>query len=842
MRIFKRKAQGTITVFLSLILLLILALLCTIIEGARVSTAKVFADRALTTAMDSILAQYYEPLWEEYHIFGYNAGEDRNSEQNIRIASDLSDYMSYTFSPDKNLEGVFNEGGVELYDISLENIQISNKADMLDYEGQLFINEAVEYMKYKEIGNGIESLLDKLSLMEEPNKVSYIMEEKQKVEEELVEIDQGILDLMELFDGLETSEKGIELTKDGLIRSTDNFIKKICIDEVSMVTVGINNEIIFDAQKNKYINPDTYFTKIDNYQKELIQISSQIDDLLLEKEDLSLQLSQEQEKLRDLNSISEKTEEDKRQIKELKQLIKDLNATIDELDVQIKEQSEQKSSLITSITEESNAVSQLIGDMKSLIHQALTSIDKIIAKSEAAAPLLEQYEAVLTSQKENLSEDIYSGLEEELKELKKYVATDESSYNFSEMKTILQDNLYALDLTQDEITEADTELENEDFTGARYSYEAAGSALIDYQISGLTLDYSTLAYDKSKQRTPLDEVSNLLQSGLTSLVLDPQSISDSELHTSELLPSEIAAMTEENTDFLSKLSTFFSNAVIGGQNSGIGSLFGDFANDTQFTALAEEGINSLAEQFLFQEYLKEHFGMYQTMGADAAAQKPSVISYEQEYLLAGKTSDQENIASVISRIIFLRMIFDFVSVLSNKAVREEAKLAAISLVGFTGLPVLVSITQVLIMLIWAFAEALLDTSALMMGKEVPIMKKNVVMTFPELFLLNREYLKQKASSMADTEELSFSYQDYLRTFLLLKGKKELAYRSMDLIQVNVKLRYDTDSFQLENCLYGYAANADFVIANKFTSFTFLQKFINSDFSGFRFSVKAGNSY
>ena len=70
MRALHIKEEGTITVFLSLILLLILSLLFTMIEGARVNTAKVFAERALTAAMDSTLAEYYGPLWEEYHIFG----------------------------------------------------------------------------------------------------------------------------------------------------------------------------------------------------------------------------------------------------------------------------------------------------------------------------------------------------------------------------------------------------------------------------------------------------------------------------------------------------------------------------------------------------------------------------------------------------------------------------------------------------------------------------------------------------------------------------------------------------------------------------------------------------
>jgi hypothetical protein len=221
--------------------------------------------------------------------------------------------------------------------------------------------------------------------------------------------------------------------------------------------------------------------------------------------------------------------------------------------------------------------------------------------------------------------------------------------------------------------------------------------------------------------------------------------------------------------------------------------------------------------------------------------KPSALLYEQEYLLQGKMSDQENISSVISKLIFYRTILDFISILGDKAKCNEAKLVATSLVGFTGLPILIGITQTLILIIWSFAEALLDVCALMMGKEVPVFKKKVVMEFADLFLINRSYLQTKASQTVDGKELSLSYHDYLRVFLLLKDKEELAYRSMDLIQENINLRYE-DTFHIDKCLFGYQVAVDYRIEPKFTGFTFVQKYIGGSVTGFHFSTKASNSY
>jgi hypothetical protein len=62
-------------------------------------------------------------------------------------------------------------------------------------------------MKYKEAGNAAEQLFNKMSLLSQPKKTSYLYEEKQKVEDELVGIDEGILELMMYLDGVKTGKK-----------------------------------------------------------------------------------------------------------------------------------------------------------------------------------------------------------------------------------------------------------------------------------------------------------------------------------------------------------------------------------------------------------------------------------------------------------------------------------------------------------------------------------------------------------------------------------------------------------------------------------------------------------
>jgi len=177
-----KKSDASITIYLSLILLIILSLLFTIIESARVNTAKVYAERALTTAMDSVLTEYYGPLWEEYHLFGLNIGNGTQEEKQSNMIDKLSEYMSYTFDPNKEVNQFLYKDSTEIYDISIDFLNISDQTMLMDYQGELLINEAVEYMKYEEVGDLAEALLNKASLLETPKKVSYLYEEKQKAD------------------------------------------------------------------------------------------------------------------------------------------------------------------------------------------------------------------------------------------------------------------------------------------------------------------------------------------------------------------------------------------------------------------------------------------------------------------------------------------------------------------------------------------------------------------------------------------------------------------------------------------------------------------------------------
>lgn len=834
--ITKQEEAGSITVFLSLILLLILSLILTITEGARISSAKAYAGRALSTAMDSVLAQYYGPLWEEYHVFGLYPGTDSDEKKKDQLAKKLTDYMSYTFQPDKNIANAVDNRW-ELLNIQINQVSAEDMTGLMDYQGQLLINEAVEYMKYREIGEGVELLLDKLSLMQTPGKVSYVYEKKQTAEEKLIEVDQGILELMELLDGIKTSKKGIEVSKTGSLKLAEYFVKKLCPGDITKEAVGINQENIFQALKDSYVNPAAEFNTIEACMNGVDQLLGQMDAIQIHRNTLINNISSMQSQLSSLYSTSKKSKEVKRQISALENAINSVAGEINSCDNNLKALEEAKRRAVSQSDLARSNISDLISGIKPLISKAVKLLEDIIYKTKTAAPYIEEYEKTLGDNREQIGEEAFSGLQESLAQMKKYVSVKDSGYDFAGMKEILNGDLTVLTKVESYLIQGDRELAGDNYQGAKINYNNACQEIMNYRIRDLDLDYSTLVFDKSGKENPLNSISELFMEGIISLVIDPGQISEEKL-TCYSLPSETAQLLEDNKDFAARLKEFFQTAAKGFHTQ---ELFQDFAEEADILELLGNGTNQIASHLLYQEYLKEHFEAYSSE-EDSSSHKPCALLYEQEYLLSGHTTDKENLSDAISRILFLRTILDFTSILGDSTKRNEAQAVAAAIVGFTGLAALVSVTQVLILLAWAFGEALLDVSALLMGKEVPLLKKKLVLEFPELFTLNRQFLQTKAASLKTSKELTFTYQDYLRMFLLIKSKKELAYRSMDLMQEDIKLRYTDQDFNITSCLFGFSASMEYIVPSKFTGIYFVQKLLNTSTTGFRLTTQTADSY
>lgn len=833
----KRTESGVITVYLTLILMLVLSLVLTVVEGARVSTAKVFAERALSTAMDSVWAEYYKPLWKEYHIFGYAAGEGNESEKSEGLKEKLARYMSYSLQPDLGLAPGISPESTELYDIRISSLEVTEQTGLIAYQGELMRKEAVEYMKYHELADGLTLLLDKLSLMETPRKVSAVYEKKLAAEQELAKADKNMLRLMELLDGIQTSKTGIKLDHENRLLTTEYFAKMLCIAPVTMEEVGVNHAAVFEAVKDRYINPCQVLAEVNSELGQLQAVTSELERLTMEISALQVSMNSVSSQLQSSQG-GKKSKKAEEQLAALSGELAELQEQLSQLYNQERELYERKTQLFSSAEGRLNRLNQTLMEMLPIVEEAKGEAGQVLVNVTAASPLIEAFEESL-EQEEGLEEELIKELKEKLAQMKQYSLDSEENNELYGMYQILESNRGLLRAGQ-EVTQRTLDyLRMQDYSSALTSSGEILGKLQEYEIKGLTIDYSTLVLDSTAHRNPVKELEKLIQSGIAGLIIDPNLVSDKRLAVGPL-PSAEAMITQETSDFTSVFNDFFRNSI-GGEKNGLGDILNNFQDTTRLSAGIEDGINRITELLLYQEYLREHFEGYPTGEEELAGRKPSVLDYELEYLLIGKPSDGENLASVLSRIVFLRMIMDFITILGDKTRCEEAKLAAAAIVGFTGLPMLITVTQAILLMVWSFAEALVDTCALVLGKTVPIRKLKLELQFNELFILNRSFLRTKAEALTTSKELSLSYKDYLRMFLLIKNKKDLTCRSMDLIQENLNLRYEEER-SLRDCLFGYEVSAEYMVATKFTAIPFLRSSIKHKVTGYRFSCSAGYSY
>lgn len=834
------KQNASITVYLSLTLLLLLSLIMTVIEGARRTATVIFTERAMSTAMDSVLAGFFGPLMDEYHILGLYLPYEETADIHYDIAQRVRDYMLYTLKPRLDLDNA--DDLIYIYPSSIESIEVVGSTGLADYQGEIIINEIAEYMKYRIIGNAAEFFLDKASLLEQPGKVSVLYEEKSNLEEELVAIDEGILALMKYIDGISADRNGIERAKGGGLKTVNTFVKKLLYDMVSMENTGINNETVFKALKDKYINPGDKFKAIADNFSALEMVLNTVNSLeirLAENRSDAETREKEIEKLKkDLSKSGNTdpvfTETTESKIREVEKTLALLDDEAVDITMDIDSYMMQKKKHIDSIIYNGKEIYNLVTDCLGACEQAIRELEKIISSAEKALPMIDSYEQNLNSKKEDLEDSIYESLKEGLDEILKYRIDNNDGYDFYRMKQVLTSNKGILEAGRDYLDKGFDHLSTENHSEAKRAFSNASVKLKTYDTKELRIDYSTIA-DKDEDAPDYPKgIKDLIDNGIMSLVIDTKNVSEKRIDH-EGIPSAIYGISKEKEGFSFK--NLLKRMKIGAKESKTGDLFDNFG-DYGIGSLVGSYADEILERLLVQEYIKEHFYSYPMPKEDTAGRKPSALSYEMEYLIYGKSTDKENLEDVIERLILIRTILNFTTILGDREKWREAKSIATSLVGFTGLSILVAITQGILMILLALSSALADVCALLNGKELPIIKKDIGMEYHEILMLTRDYIQRKASSYK--EAAGFSYNDYLTLFLCLTNRKKLSYRMMDLIQENVNMRYDTD-MDIQNVLFGYEINLKYNIKPLFTSLSFMKNLINPD-GGSMLAAEAECSY
>lgn len=201
------------------------------------------------------------------------------------------------------------------------------------------------------------------------------------------------------------------------------------------------------------------------------------------------------------------------------------------------------------------------------------------------------------------------------------------------------------------------------------------------------------------------------------------------------------------------------------------------------------------EQLIFHEYILAYTGRYNQEKED------SLLKYQTEYILSGKSSDLENLKSVVYKLLGIRAAANLIHLLSSEEKCMIAESAAAIIAALLTIPEAEPVFVVVLILTWAMAESLYDVSQLLQGDRVPLLKSESDWHY------GLEAIFDFGGSTEEKKETSgLSYNDYLRVMLCLQDKQTTTYRLMDIMEMDIRQTPGNKNFRMDGCIDSLTAS------------------------------------
>ncbi len=769
----RKEESAIITVYLSLILCIILSFIVTTIECARLNTGKTYLNRVLQTSTESSLCDYYLPLFENYHVFGYDLEEGTVEEHKEKIATQVMEKMNDSLEPEKRaslLSYVWNASNSSflMCNPKLSNVMIDDLIYLSNDGGDYAKKQMIAYMKYQTPLDLLETALEAMGLIEDGEETSKVLQEKLVVESKMMSIDQNALELVELIDGIVTDDYGIELfTFTKAISCNEVFIKEIVTSKPTMQSVRINNSVIFRQLEDEYVQFPQVLDQLVEQAEGLMQVAVELGAIDIQK-----------------CTEEERIEYNKRM-----------------------EEYEQNCSVARNIA---NYLTDTVKKMDEMIDKALDQINEIDSGRKELDEAYHTYLTKVEGLKNEISAEIFSELSGGSDDLERY--SDMGNGNVSMIKDVnkMRQTLVSNQKLIKEILSMPMvpfSLEEEGFQNWLTVMNEWTSRLYNLSMEGLEFDYSSLNLDVNKIDV-IDFVREMIGSYIADLVVGDNEISKEQLSGVQL-PSEGYCYSENFPD-IKQEDLCVSSILTGGLS------FGNWG----FQGIGTS-IEDMIDDLLLNAYITEHMTNYTSEQFKVG----QVLKYEQEYIITGEYEEEDSFYSVIIELLVLRILMNSISVIADSEKTSKAEATAAKAVGWVPVAGITQVVKYIILIYWAYCEAVVEVSALLNGKKVPIYttKEDFKVEYSDLLSMNKEYVKKAVTNYECKSYLTLSYSQYLFLLMLFVSDINLVYRSLDLIQENLRYEYD-ENFRIKNCLFSYSCEAKGYMKQKFFKLPFIQQY------------------
>lgn len=747
--------------FLSLILVLLFSFLMTTLEAARIRGATVYFSMLSDMAGDSYLATYYYPLFQNFRLFGVDAGDEEGYFSQGSIAEQIKENLTFGTS---ELSG----GLIKFQETGITDLEFKT---LLSNDCEAFYSQIKEQVVLDGLSLGLSELFSEEQFTE-AGVVGEIYREQEEALAVTATVTQELLNLMELTDGIRMGENGIAFDKNGRMQVEESFLKQPVAMSLTELKACYDNEEVFDAVLGSFYRADTAAGQVSDLIYEVQRLDGWISSAeyyIREYEnriqELKKEYKAEEKRLKEEKKKNPKTEPDESLLLELEKQIQETEGWLAAEESAKNGYEVSRSNTLSSARSGYQELKEMLEAVQETIKEALKVTERLEKKQAAAKLAVDAYEAFLEGIKEKLSDELYQVFLTELEKMKIYAGLDERGFSLTQIRQSLESNKVLLE-----------EFSLPRFSGTGFSelltaLSAVKNRMKEYTVAGLWFTYGEIVVAEQTFQNVTGFLSELLTTGILSLVgIDKEEQSGRSLSGVDL-PSaalEEETLLDELMECIEEVQTLFRE---GGMKD----------------VLLAAG-NSLLNGTTLELYSMKYFHHY------GEVSPYTKLAYEREYLIFGKEEDKSNLLSMVLYLVAIRTLLNMVMILKqpDRVLQLEALSAGVA--GFTGIPVLAAVVKYSVLLLWSVEEALVDAAALLQGKRIPVVSTGRV-AFGELFFMGKAAIARKAALVPDS--IGAAYSDYLALVSLTGQVKVKTYRALDLIQENIRLRY-RDSFRIRN--------------------------------------------
>lgn len=747
--------KGSITVFLSLVLTLLFSFLLTTLEAARLRGATAYVSMITELAGESFLASYYYPLFQNYRIFGVNAGDETGIfSETILMENVEKDVVC----------GLENQSGGLLRFWQPEVLEISRKTLLSEGEEE-FLAQIRKQMALDGLSLTLGELFTE-DLFTEAGEVGAIYLEQEEALEATATVTKEILKLMEDIDGIRMTTNGIDFDRYGNLQSNGVFVKQIAPLEPAEIIGTYDNRQVSGTVSGMFFRVDKaaervleLLEKITKTEKKIRECKQRIQGYQQSLSELNQQIAAETAR------IATMKQPDRTQLYALQQTVQRIQEALAQEQKLLKEYEDLRKSLLKQAEGEYNLLCGKIGSVRSLLGSSLQTVERLERKQQAAKAVVGPYEVFLEGKEPNLSGEVYRVFWEELKNMKFYAGLEENGFSAETLRQSLSCNKGILDsfslkgFSEKRLGEVAMEM------------TAVVQGMRSYTIAGLNFTYGEIVLPTETWENVIKALGSLLATGVLPLV----GVEKEKQSAAKLTGVELPSEGRERETLWEELMNCVDQVIGLFQGGGMG-------------AVLEEAGNNMLDGTAMELYSMKYFGTF------LESFSHTKLKYEREYLIFGSEKDKSNLLSMVLHLIAIRTLLCLVMIVKQPEKMAELNALSAGVTGFTGMPALAAVIKYIVLLLWSVEEALVEVAALLQGKRIAVVGTGTI-ALGEVFRVNKTLILQKAGTLVSG--MGAAYTDYLALLSLTKRTGDKVYRAMDLIQENIRYRY-RDSFRIRN--------------------------------------------